>query len=236
MKIATVILNRNLPTVTDALCESLIKNGTDVEDIFVLEAGSEQGNLSKFCTWYVRDHDVIKKGLRYSRGMNQALINIFQTTAWNSYDAFLLLTNDTEFSTAKPVQMLAKVMEQHPRIAILSPCSKTWGEKHFLVKKHTKYFWSIGTTALMVRRKFIDQVSNQHTLLNLDFLFDGTNFRGYLADLELVAKCYINDWAAAITSKVIAEENNAYLIELSDIIKSESHDDNLKLYLQQHHR
>ena len=31
----------------------------------------------------------------------------------------------------------------------------------------------------------------------MNFIFDGTNFRGYLSESELIAKGYANDWAAA---------------------------------------
>ena len=55
MRIATIILNRNLPIVTDKLCENLLNEGANRSDLFVLEAGSHQENLSKFCTWHIRD-------------------------------------------------------------------------------------------------------------------------------------------------------------------------------------
>ena len=35
-----------------------------------------------------------------------------------------------------------------------------------------------------------------------NFVFDGSNFRGYHSESELVAKAYANNWAAAITSDV----------------------------------
>ena len=67
----------------------------------------------------------------------------------------------------------------------------------------------------------------------MNFLFDGNNFRGYLSESELIAKAYANDWAAAITSLVLAEENESYLLEKSDLIKTEGFEDNLKLYLKE---
>ena len=38
---------------------------------------------------------------------------------------------------------------------------------------------------------------------------------------EIIAKAYSNDWAAAITTKVFAEENETYLLEKSDLIRTD---------------
>jgi hypothetical protein len=67
----------------------------------------------------------------------------------------------------------------------------------------------------------------------MNFLFDGNNFRGYLCESELIAKAYANDWAAAITSKIFAEENESYLLQKSDLIKTETYTDNLRLYVDE---
>jgi hypothetical protein len=67
----------------------------------------------------------------------------------------------------------------------------------------------------------------------MNLLYDGTNFRGYGTDLELVAKGYANDWATAITTKVWAEENEAHLESQSDLIKTESFEENLSLYIEE---
>ncbi|MDP8218383.1 MAG: hypothetical protein P9M03_06635, partial [Candidatus Theseobacter exili] len=69
-----------------------------------------------------------------------------------------------------------------------------------------------------------------------NFLFDGSNFRGYGSESELIAKAYANDWAAAITSEVWAEENESYLLSRADLIKTEGYDDNLKLYVEEGRR
>lgn len=233
MRIATIVLNRNLPNVTDSLCENLIANGAKKSDLFVLESGSDERNISKFCTWHIRDSETLKNGLRFNRGMNQALINLYQSSSWATYDAFLLLTNDTEFLSSKPILNFKKVLQRHPRVAIASPCAKSWGEANFIENNSEKYFWTIGTTAMLVRREFIELVGNFSDLSNANFFFDGNNYRGYLTDIEIVAKAYLNDWAFAITKAVHAEENNQYLMEISDIIKTDSYDENLKLYVEE---
>ena len=81
-KTATIILNRNLPKETDTLVEHLKKNDGDFTDIFVVEAGSDKNNLSKYCTWHLETEEVLKNGLRYSRGMNYGLLKLWQNDAW----------------------------------------------------------------------------------------------------------------------------------------------------------
>ena len=67
----------------------------------------------------------------------------------------------------------------------------------------------------------------------MNFIFDGTNFRGYLSESELIAKAYANDWGAAITSSVMAEENESYLLEKADLIKTDKYQENINLYLDE---
>ena len=47
----------------------------------------------------------------------------------------------------------------------------------------------------------------------MNFLFDGSNFRGYCSKHEIIAR-HTNDWAAAITRLVWADEEESYLLEV----------------------
>ena len=62
-KAATLILNRNLPLVTEKLYEHLILYDKNFTDIFVIEAGSDEDKLSKYSTWYVDSPKVKKDAL-----------------------------------------------------------------------------------------------------------------------------------------------------------------------------
>ena len=83
--IATLILNRNLPKVTDKLYMKIKKNEGYLTDIFVIEAGSSKKNLSKYTTWYANSK---KKRLRFPRGMNYGLYNLWKENLFNKYKAF----------------------------------------------------------------------------------------------------------------------------------------------------
>ena len=58
MKFCTIILNRNLPEVTNKLYTNIKKNNET--DIYVLEAGSDRNKLSKYVTWHEKSASVVK--------------------------------------------------------------------------------------------------------------------------------------------------------------------------------
>ena len=95
MKVATLILNRNLPKITDSLFNKIKKKNNINNDIYIIESGSDKKNLSKIIHGG-QIGKVQKKGLRPPRGFNYGLSKLINTNNFNKYDYFLL-TNDTEF-------------------------------------------------------------------------------------------------------------------------------------------
>jgi hypothetical protein len=232
-RVATIILNRNLPEVTNRLYEHLVKHDRDATDVFVVEAGSDSERLSRHATWRADWPDAVSHGLRYSRGMNYGLSQLWKEGKFKRYEAFFLLTNDTELQNSATVTPLMTVLDQHSRVGILSPCAERWGERLLLKEQSTKYFWFIHNNAYLIRREFVETVFNEDQPDPMSFLFDGSNFRGYGSESELIAKAYANDWAAAITSRVWAGENESHLLNQADLIKTEGHEENLRLYLEE---
>ena len=78
-RVATLILNRNLPKITDALVEELSKYNYGTTDVFVIESGSDDALLSKYTTWHADWPEAREKGLRYFQGMNFGLVNLYKT-------------------------------------------------------------------------------------------------------------------------------------------------------------
>lgn len=235
-KVATIVLNRNLPDVADRLCEHLERYDGDLTDVFVVEAGSDMDKLSKCTTWHADWPEAREHGLRYSRGMNFGLSELWKTGRFADYEAFFLLTNDTELSEKPSLLPLLDVLARHPKVGILSPCSRRWGERILLEKISIKYFWFIHNNAYLLRREFIESVMELDEPGVMNFIFDGSNFRGFGSESELIAKGYANDWAAAITSDVWAAENESYLIDRAALIKTEGYEENLRLYLEEGRR
>jgi GT2 family glycosyltransferase len=232
-RVATIILNRNLPTVTEALYDHLEKYDNQDTDLFVVESGSDDDKLSKKATWHADWETARKHGLRYSRGMNFGLSELWKEGKFQHYEAFFLLTNDTELEPRETISPLLRLLDQHPRLGIISPCSRRWGERFLLNEQKTKYFWFIHNNAFMMRREFIETICNADQPSAMNFLFDGENFRGYGTEHEIIAKAYANDWAAAITTEVWAGENESYLLNKADLIKTEGYEENLRLYIEE---
>jgi hypothetical protein len=232
-RVCTIILNRNLPAVTDRLYEHISKYDGDQTDIYVVEAGSTFDNLSRYATWHANSVEAQRNGLRYCRGMNYGLTQLLKEGRFYQYEAFLLLTNDTEFKQESTLLPLVSILDEHPRVGILSPCSERWGERFLLNTESIKYFWFIHNNAYLLRREFIECICDKDDPGMMSFLFDGNNFRGYGSEHELIAKAYANDWAAAITNKVWASENETYLIDQADQIKTEDYHENLRLYIKE---
>ena len=134
-KICTVILNRNLPDATDKLCDHLQKYCAESSDIYVVEAGSDKNRLSKYCTWWVKSKEVKTYGLRAPRGFIYGLSKLYIEGKFKTYDYFFLLCNDTEFEDVPLLDILLEEMSLHPRLGILSPCSRRWGECKLLNEK-----------------------------------------------------------------------------------------------------
>jgi len=220
-KTATIILNRNLPDVADGLYEAIHKHNAEMTDIYVVESGSDKDKLSEYCSWWANWDDAMRDGLRVPRGVNYALSQLLKEGKFYDYDYFLMMTNDAEFEDKPVVNVLVEVMEEHPHVGILAPCSRQWGEADLLGPDNTKYFWYVHNVAYMMRREYIESIMEREKPTYMNFLYDGTNFRGYGLEMELVAKGYANDWASAITTRVWVEENEEHLKTKVDLIKTE---------------
>jgi hypothetical protein len=235
-RVATIVLNRNLPDVTDALCEHLLEQDGDVSDVFVVDAGSAEGNVARHTTWRADWPDALANGLRYCRGMNFGLGQLWKEGRFANYDAFFLLTNDTELDAKPTLQPLLRILDAHPHLGILSPCSERWGERLLLKEQSTRYFWFIHNNAYLLRREFLECILDPERPDHMGFVFDGENFRGAFAESEMIAKAYANDWAAAITTEVRAGENESHLLTKADLIRTEGYEENLMLYVQEGQR
>ncbi len=229
-KLAVIILNRNLPKVTDKLYNKLKKSNKNT-DIYILESGSDKKLLAKNYTWHANWPAAKKKGLRFSRGMNYALIQLIKANKFELYDYFLLITNDTEFENYSIKNKIDKIFNKHKKLGVLSPCSKNWGEINYLKDERLKYFWFIENSALIIKRDLIEKISDISKPKYIDFLFDGNNFRGFGLEVELITKAYINDYSAGITRDIIVFENESYLKNDYKVIKTDPYNKNLEKYV-----
>ena len=99
-----------------------------------------------------KDNSTKKNGLRYPRGMNCGLSNLYFENKIQDYDYFLLLTNDTELKGKNYLNILVKIMETNKNRYFIT-LFKRLGEKNF-EKNNLKFFWQ-HNTAYFVRGRLI---------------------------------------------------------------------------------
>jgi len=203
--VAVLILNRNLPDETDRLAEHILKWDGDIVDLYVIESGSDPDRQSRYRSFCADWPEAREQGLRIARGFNFGLVELEKIM---KYEYYFLVCQDSIFTDAPSVHPLLDEMRRYPRIGILSPCSPDWGEAKLIPQGETRLFWYINHIAWLFRGGFIDCIKNTENPTCIDYLYDGTNFRGYDTDLELIGKAYINDYAAGITNKVIFREDS----------------------------
>ena len=91
-EVATIILNRNLKNVTDKLHKKILRYNKNHTDVYIVDAGSDEKKKSKFTTWTANWKSARKNGLRFSRGMNFGLSNLYKENKFKDYKYFLLLS------------------------------------------------------------------------------------------------------------------------------------------------
>jgi hypothetical protein len=232
-RVATLILNRNLPRVTEQLYEKLVADNGDVSDFYVVESGSQRDNLCKYQSWWANWDEALETGLRYPRGFNFGLHQLLLENKYEKYDFFYLVCNDAEFPQEPVIAPLLELMEKHRNVGILSPCSPDWGEAALIGPDKIKYFWYLNQVSWLLRRQYVDDVRETQNPSFMNFLYDGSNFRGYESDIELIAKGYVNDWATAITTRVQVLENKSHLITKADLIKTEPYEESVAMCVRE---
>jgi len=219
-RIATIILNRNMPESTDALVDFLQNCNNGEQDIYVVESGSARGRLSRYYSFWANSEEARRDGLRWPRGFNYGLFELFKAGKFFDYDYFFLVCNDVVFLD-NPIPPMLNEMDAHRKVGILSPCAENWQEQSMVGEASTAYVWHINHLAWMVRRSFIETVKETENPGPLNFLYDGSNFRGYGVDLELIIKGYVNDYATAVTTKTMIRENTDILRCKADLMQTD---------------
>ena len=228
MRIATIILGRNLPETTDALVERFRAQDTGDNDIYVVESGTQQDRLSKYSTSWANWDDALKNGLRFARGFNFGLLDLIRRGVFADYDYFLLTRNTVEFDGPLASILLDEAV-QHPHVGILSPCEEGWAEREYLNGRATAYVWHINHLVWLVSRPYIECLMERHDPSHMNLLYDGSNFRGYGTDTELIIKGYMNEFSTALTTRAIFRENTDLIRDNADLMRTEPYDVNQRL-------
>lgn len=203
--VATLILNRNLPDVTDRLAEHLLKWNGDLTDVYVIESGSLPDRRSRYARFVADWPEAIEHGLRFPRGFNFGLL---QLELVGRYDYCFLVCQDSLFPPEPTLEIMLEQMRRYPLLGVLSPASPAWGETQLIPEGETRLLWFVNHIAWLYRAELIERLRNIDEPSILNYLYDGSNFRGYDTDIEIIAKTYANDMGVGITRRALFREDD----------------------------
>lgn len=187
--IATIIVNRNQPDLTDSLVEQISAMRGVEMDVFIIEMGSNNDKFSKYASYWYFDQQFSGKclghniGLAYARGKGE-------------YRYFFFLMNDLVFNDRDAVKKMLTVMEGEPQMGILSPTEVKSVNNFPCSAPVSDSIWHKVSTcdylALLMRKECLDEVG----FLNPSFRYS------WGAIHELSYKMYQKRWFIAYADTV----------------------------------
>jgi hypothetical protein len=226
-RVAVIILSRNLPEGVDRLVDTFRRYDVEDTDIYVIEGGTDRDRLSEHHTTWANSDFEMKEGLRPARGFNLGIHELVRAGRLHTYD-YLFLVRATVHLDGPVVTRLLDQMEAHPRVGIISPCGQRWPEQELIGPDSLRYVWHINLYAWMLRREFVERIIDLQGTSSDTLLFDGSNFRSYGTDTELIVKGYINDYATALSTACMLSEDHELLKSRADLIRTDPYDVNAR--------
>lgn len=122
MRVAVLVVSRNRPDLVQNLAGWLERNMTYEHDLIVVEAGTEEEQISEFATIHYEDADFRGKCFAHNVAMEHARA---KGAIEKPYDYYWVLMNDLVFDEGvDAARILIETMEADPRLGILSPTCK----------------------------------------------------------------------------------------------------------------
>jgi hypothetical protein len=219
-RVAVIILSRNLPDVVERQVRLLQEHDCGRAEFFVVESGTDQSLLSSCYTSWANWPDAMKDGLRLPQGFNFGLLELINNGRFEEFEYFLLMRVNIDVDPSV-VEVLVNEIESDSRIGIVSPCGVDWEERGLIGDDSTRFVWHTNHYIWLLRRQLIEKLMERESPNPVNFLYDGTNFRGYMADTELVVKGYVNEYATALTTRTWFREDDSTLRTRADLIKTD---------------
>lgn len=189
-QVATIIVNRNRPDLTDELVEQVKHFGkTRGSDIFVIDCGSDPDKRSQYTSHHFSDPGFRGKCYGHNRGLRYLLGNS------GRYPYYWFLMNDLVFQPVPdPIDTMVDVLESEPRMGILSPTERHGGYPGSRPEPGARWH-KVATCnylALMMKDECLQEVG----FLNPEFKYS------WGAIHELSYKMYRTGWFLAYSDEV----------------------------------
>ena len=214
--IDVLILNRNLGEVCDALVADLSARLSTQDTLTVIDSGSDSSLKSRHTTIHVADKETREHGLRFNRGMNVGLQYRRENGLQNPW--VLMLPVDSEIINWE-LRDLLELASRYEKLVAIKPIGVGSGYANGLTEGSLKLAWNVEEGPWLVRDSFIEE---QIGMSPRGDFFDHDNFRGYLTGLDLSFRALANGHCVGITNCLAFHENESYLLERADLIKTEA--------------
>ena len=225
--IDVLILNRNLGEVCDSLVRDLESRLCSRDTITVIDAGSVDGQESLYTKVRVDDSYTKEHGLRFGRGMNLGLK--YRSDNGLSNPWVLMLPVDSEIIFWDVDRLIAQASAVNELVAI-KPMGSQSPYAQLIEQTSLKLAWNVDEGPWLIRSSFIEEQLKMSAQGNF---FSHDNFRGYLTSLDLAFRAYANGYCLGITSHLVIHENESYLLNRSDLIRTEPLDLNRRLLVSE---
>tara|TARA_Y100000310_G_C20594794_1_gene769935 strand:+ start:480 stop:1376 length:897 start_codon:yes stop_codon:yes gene_type:complete len=204
------MLQRNMPHISEKTVKHIEKWCGGLADFFVIESGSDDDMLysKESNRFHANWPDVRENGLRWARGFNYGIL---EAQKIQDYEFYMLMNGDVELFEENTVAVLLEQMDKHSKLGIVSANAPMWGQdvKGPLKGKDFISHWQITIDCWLVRKTFIDDVSKDFEETSyIQYLFDGTNFRGAFTDDEVLMRGYNKDWFSGYAANTSFIEND----------------------------
>lgn len=197
--------------------------GFDSEECIVIDSGSDSNLVHPSTRIRVEDETTMREGLRFCRGMNLALAHWLQEhqTEW-----IFLLPVDYEVVRFE-LQPLQSLFLDYPQIALVAPIQV--GSEHEALVGSRDFLptWQFDDGPLLLSRSVWKNIP-RHVSANFEF-FNDANFRSVYYSLEAALRVLYLGFGVGITSFIATEENEDYLKEFADSLKTDANHLNLDL-------
>lgn len=223
--IDVVILNRNLGDVCDALCLDVQRIMGPGSELVVVDCSTSPSLASKNRTIVVDSELALESGLRFGRGMNIGLNHLLKNDISSPW--ILLLPVDAEIIHVD-LEALVEGLASIPELVAVKPLPD--GSAYGGLLEGMGLGWNFEEGPWLVRAEY---VRDQMSLSERSEFFDYSNFRGFLTSLELAFRAYANGKCVGISNHLVLRENETYIIEKADLMRTEPMEDNLKRFVEE---
>lgn len=188
-KTCVIIISHNDGTLTDSLCDNIIRNSKSEYDLFVVETGSDISKMSKYVTLWVKDK------IRMTRGFNKGIQHALWREKWENvhYDNFWCLVNDAKLPEQDVMSGLLEVMS----------CNNDCGQAHpYISNSVSPYQRGKGGNGWF-KTSFVEIVCPMFSRKSIEIgLFDDRFFYGWGLDYEIPYILHKNGLRSYISNKV----------------------------------